>query len=135
VNETDVYWAIDTDTLRGGVGSIMTCPVSGCAGSPTTFASQQEGPYVIALDGSNVYWATFSPDAKTTTIEKCPISGCGAPTILSSALATYSTPFAVDDASVYWAPFSLHAEPGKDDSRRAGTVRDQRLCRHANTAR
>ena len=52
VDATGVYW---TD---GGGGNVMKVPLGG--GTPTTLASEQDGPWGIAVDSTSVYWANRS---------------------------------------------------------------------------
>ncbi len=95
----NVYWT------NGGVGSthagtVMTCPVSGCA-QPTTLASGQSVPWWLAIDANSVYWANTNVDG---SISKCPLSGCGAgPAVLESGVPTYLVNgLAIDSTYVYW---------------------------------
>ena len=102
VDETNVYW-VETGDATDANGSVKACPVSGCGGGPTVYASLQDAPGGIAVDGQNVYWGTGGGTG-TAAIWSCAIGGCGGkPTKLVDA----DTPFgiAVDSTYVYWAEF------------------------------
>jgi hypothetical protein len=97
VDESNVYWAENGDT--DGDGAIKSCPVTGCEGAPTLYASLQASPVGIAVDANNVYWATAD------AIEVCAIGGCGGqPTKLASAQSGIG--IAVDATYVYWVEFA-----------------------------
>ena len=59
---TSVYWV----TSYGG--TVMKCPVEGCAGNPTHLASEQAYPVSIAVDGKSLYWT----NNRSGTVMKLP---------------------------------------------------------------
>jgi hypothetical protein len=96
VDATNVYWI--------AVDQILTCPISGCTGSPGVFWSGSGTPYDVAADASGVYFTL--PNA--SQLLSCPASGCGsAPTVLwpvaESGLLAVPQAIALDATSVYFA--------------------------------
>ncbi len=101
-----VYWAEVGDSLGAGNGSVRMCPVTGCSGKPTVYASNQMNPKSVAVDGVNVYWSTTHPadagvDAALGGIWSCPLGGaCPMPTLIAHAVRPYSV--TSDGTNVYW---------------------------------
>jgi hypothetical protein len=100
----DVYW-INGGTLTGGKavqyvdGGVMTCPVEGCDGGPTTLASGLSYPSGLAVNGTTAYWA------QGNSIFACSITGCGGtPTTIASLPASHAIveAIAVDATDVYF---------------------------------
>jgi hypothetical protein len=79
--------------------AIMSCPTSGCAGSPTVFASNQPGAFALTHDAHNLYWVLEEKEGKVLS---CPLSNCKTPIVLADMQAV-PTAIAVDDTAVYWA--------------------------------
>ncbi len=65
VDGTNVYWTVQA-TAPGEPGDLLACAVGGCNGQPTTLASGQAAPGVIAVDGTSVYWGTAHAIVKLT---------------------------------------------------------------------
>jgi hypothetical protein len=82
-------------------GNVMTCPIGGCTGGPTTLVS---GPIAgaltsIALDADNVYWTVIN--GGPGEILACPKTGCAAPTVLVPGRVGLG-PIATDGVAVYF---------------------------------
>ncbi len=57
--DTDhVYW---TNYIENG--QVMSCPKSGCNGSPTTISSGEASPYAIVVTPDTLYWTTLDNSA------------------------------------------------------------------------
>jgi hypothetical protein len=59
-----VYW------VNPSLGTVVSCPATGCSGSPFEIARDLDRPHSIATDAYAVYFAT------ATEILKCGLSGC-----------------------------------------------------------
>jgi uncharacterized protein (AIM24 family) len=68
-----VYWVDGSN--------VVTCPVGGCGGSPTTLAT--ESNFGLAVDGQTLYWMAYS--GGTSTLMSTPLGG-GAGTPLATML-------------------------------------------------
>ncbi len=92
VNSGYVYWSL-ADPSQGVVARSSTT-------SPTemTLATTQLGPFAIASDGVNVYWANL-PNAAAAQIVECAVDG-GMPKVVAHGL--HSNAIVVDDVAVYW---------------------------------
>lgn len=88
VDATRVY------TASGPLGStIVACPKTGCAGSPTVIASGSDTALNLAQDAANVYWTAHGRVLKAS-------KGGGAAVTLASG--SYPWGIAVDGKNVYW---------------------------------
>jgi hypothetical protein len=109
----NVYWVEPGDDPGSGNGSIKSCSVDGCQGSPDVWQTNLMNPCGIAFDSFNVYWATTTDGASVTGgIWSCPIAGHADGCMKGpSQLAHATAPFgiAVDDSYVYWADSNLYA--------------------------
>ncbi len=82
-------------------GSIDTCPIMGCAGTPNVIVSGEYKPGLLAVDGTSVYWLANDPVAYQ--VRSCPLSGCpGGPRMLAMSANQFAS-IAVDATAVYWA--------------------------------
>jgi hypothetical protein len=91
VTATDIYWGNE------GSGTVVKCPLSGCAGGTTPVFSGG-APFFVRVDATNVYWNNgFS------TLQSCPLAGCpaGGPTLYGGA-ATKVGGFTIDANFIYW---------------------------------
>jgi hypothetical protein len=96
VNATHLYWTQPGATPT--TGTVMAIPLDG--GSPTTLASDQDGPGAIALDATNVYWVTYNGG----TVMALPLAG-GTPITLASGQSGPGG-LALDATTVYWANYA-----------------------------
>ena len=97
----DLYWAPSTETA--GTTAIMTCPLSGCAGTPRVVVDQLADIDVLAADAINVYWIEHggSVPPPKGRILMCPVSGCASPVVVATD-QPYPTSIATDGVNVYW---------------------------------
>jgi hypothetical protein len=94
---TDAYWTNDHE------GTVKKCALGGCNNSATTIASGLTSPRSIAVDGTNVYWATQD---NAGAVMKCAKAGCNnAPATLASS-QNWTMSLLVDNANVYWANYT-----------------------------
>ncbi len=95
-----VYWAENYSS-----GTIRSCPIAGCAGEPTTLATEQPYPNGLAVDQAHAYWfTTADPNGNGPgQILECPLSGCGSsPTVLATDQPS-PTDLAIDSSFVFWS--------------------------------
>jgi hypothetical protein len=117
VDRDNVYFA---DGNPAHAGMILSCPKSGCVGTPSVLADGLSSPNSIATDGINVYWAetgdTYDngrPLTGTGSIRTCACSGCNnAPMTVASGL-NYPIGIAVDDEFLYWAEQGTGSADGR----------------------
>jgi len=99
-DDVNVYWSV---LNAQGVYALMSCPVSGCGGSPTTVwtgvnAGSVPGELVAAA--GRIYFQTDDG-----ALVDCPSSGCGgAPTPFAptTQTSTESASLAADSQNLYW---------------------------------
>lgn len=106
-DDTNVYWAVVADP---GLVEYVPKAGPGAGGTPRVIAAQQQSPYDVAVDATNVYWTSFGPDSSPgafayleSTVSTCPKTGCPAagPTVLARH-QHHAHHLAVDDVAVYW---------------------------------
>lgn len=97
VDDTNVYW---TNSL----GTIYTCPKSGCGAGPTTVASTSSYVTVIAVDTTNIYWTNNNPFG-AGVIYQCAKSGCGDTPIVLAEHINGARGLAIDSNNVYWVEY------------------------------
>jgi hypothetical protein len=90
---------VSTTLFWSSADAIMSCPASGCLGSPDVFANNQVNAFALASDPSNLYWTTLAGN-----VLSCPLSGCTTPTVLAASQGQ-PTAIAVDNTAVYWADY------------------------------
>ena len=77
-----------------------TCVGGAC--QPSVLASNQQGPYDIAIDGTNAYWV----DVAGGTVNACALTGCNdTPTTLAGA-QNGPTGITVNAGTVYWVNYA-----------------------------
>jgi hypothetical protein len=108
LDAANVYWTTlgtETDAATDWTnGAVLTCPIGGCNGPPTTLASGLVNVLRIAVDAENVYFTTQGTSPKQTdgAVWKCAIGGCnGQPTTLASG-QTSAFDLVVAGGDVYW---------------------------------
>jgi hypothetical protein len=94
VNATTVFWA---NYNFQNPSAVVACAIGGCGDAPTVVADNQT-PYDVAVDATNVYWTNFNDNS----VYVCAIDGCAdTPTLITNAMDAWS--IAVDGAAVYWS--------------------------------
>jgi hypothetical protein len=100
VDANFIYWT----NRQTSTGNIMKAPLDDSSG-PIEFARDQDEPYNIAVDQTNVYWTLIHG----RKIMKQRVDGSGPPVVLASdqgdepGLAPFG--LAVDATHVYWTTF------------------------------
>jgi hypothetical protein len=64
VDSTNVYWTDNGDVGQAN-GSVLTCPLAGCAGAPKVLAAGELNPFGIAVDSTRIYWVNEQGEAKS----------------------------------------------------------------------
>ena len=94
-DEARVYWATNT-------GRLMSCPLSGCVGPPTTLVmTNATFDNYMVLDSANVYASS------SKGILKCAKAGCATP-ITITPITSGSGPLATDGINVYWTDVNVY---------------------------
>jgi hypothetical protein len=98
--------AVDATTAYFGQltnpGVVSSCLLAGCGGTPTSLVSAQVYPSGVAVDDTNVYFASYGSGKADGSITLCAKGGCGdMPTTLASAQFAVSG-LALDATTVYW---------------------------------
>jgi hypothetical protein len=115
VDAINVYWIVDNRPPPGiftpGDGAVMRVSLAGGAAATlativsggTAFAGDL-GPTGMAIDGTNVYYATYHNDTtgvRIGTLWEMPLGG-GTPVAIGRSTAGRTAAVALDAASVYW---------------------------------
>jgi hypothetical protein len=92
------YWPVQDATFTHG--RILTCALSGCAGTPSVLASGMPPTQAVAVTATNLYWSELD-SGDTGSIKTCPLGSCGSPTTL---VATQDRPFelAIDGTTLWF---------------------------------
>jgi hypothetical protein len=108
VDDTFAYW---TESVTAG--AIMKVRLAGDAGA-TVIAQDQDNPYGVALDTSNIYWTNYVGGQ----VMKMPLDGSGPPVVLASGQVQ---PFGieVDGTSVYWSNYRIGVNDAVGEVRKA----------------
>ena len=99
-----VYWTCAVPCGSDGGpcgGAVMSVPLGG--GTPVTLVSNQDTPWAIAVNATNLFWTNNAPgtdEGFNGTVMTVPLAG-GTPITLASA-QTGPSSIALDDTSVYW---------------------------------
>jgi hypothetical protein len=89
-------------TNRLSDGAVLSCPVAGCDGGPSTVAGQLPGlPQAIAVDDASVYFTVFGNKDDVFT---CAKTGCTNPALIYDGTGNEAelTAVSVDSVNVYW---------------------------------
>jgi hypothetical protein len=100
VRGDSIYW-----TEPVALGSVKTCPKTGCLDEPKRLMTDLNRPQRIAADDQYVYvMEPCNPRASAVRdrILRCDISGCDAPTVLVENVGAMSDLF-LDDQNLYFA--------------------------------
>jgi hypothetical protein len=110
-----VYWtnydgaASTGSNSTGSGGAIMSVPAAG--GTPTTVVANQDFPWAIAVDGTNVYWTNYDNDGavgggttNSGAVLQAPIGGGTVVTLQTGLEDPYG--IAVDSTSVYFTTYA-----------------------------
>ena len=93
VAATGAYWSTQTSLVR--------CPATGCAGSPTVI-DPANGGGLVAVDASDVYWiSTAYTGSSPATLYRCPLAGCGGSGTPVAAVVD-ATALTVAGGTLYW---------------------------------
>jgi hypothetical protein len=103
-DSNNVYWTEYGD-YGSQNGSVKSCPISGCGAGPLVYAPALLNPGGIAVDATNIYYATSSYSSITGGIWTCPITGCTPSTQKKLAAADSPQGLAVDSQYVYWVDY------------------------------
>jgi hypothetical protein len=111
----NIYWVENV-----ALGQLMSCPKSGCAGTPTTLMTGLNKPTAMAFDESSLYVleppVSTEPQSatppsvvpitvtQTGRILKCPLTGCDNPQVIyTSTTEAKMENLVVDDRFVYFS--------------------------------
>src|SRR6185369_18101421 len=102
LSATAVYWADEA------MGTISTCPKTGCGATAPTIVVSTPAPRGIALRGTTLYWSSpgQTDGATGPAIKKCTLGACAANQIVDLGFTSAGGPFgtvgvAADDQRVY----------------------------------
>jgi hypothetical protein len=92
-------------------GVVVSCPVTGCAGSPATVGTDTTQLFPansLAIGPSAVVWIDYAGNVDT-----CPLSGCtGAPSVIATGVG-FQSGLVVDATSAYWVSLGDRMGGGK----------------------
>jgi hypothetical protein len=105
IDAANVYWVnfgtgSCINSIAGAGSSLMTCPIAGCSGSPTTLVPNRPYHGGLASDGAFVYFSQYQ--AGIGGIYKCAVTGCGGAPTLVTATSYETYGLAIDTTSVYF---------------------------------
>jgi len=99
LDATNVYWIEFTDSW-----AVMTCPLAGCAGAPTTITTVPSGndsPAEIVVGDEAVYWSNLGlGDLSDGPVLGCAKTGCSSPPVV---IDWPTLVIAAHGSSLYWA--------------------------------
>ena len=91
VSEGTVYWSTQLSAP-----SIVSCPITGCPGSPASYASTSKTAGFVLADSNTVFWAW----TLGTPIDACSLPTCAKPDTLVTTTRVSSMTLATQ--AVYW---------------------------------
>jgi len=97
VDESRVVW---TEFAPGRPGRILSCPKSGCIGSPAVLV-QQGAPEIVVLGGGTMFWVDGQGEKGDRRILRCDGDCAQPPTVIASGLSNPEN-LAIDERHVYW---------------------------------
>ena len=111
VDDTNVYFTtntgeiVDPNTVATD-NSIVSCPLSGCAGAPTTIVSGLTEVSSIALDTCGMYWTTTQSveDWRYGGVFMCERPSCATTTTIATG-QYYPRQLAVESRNLFWVNY------------------------------
>jgi hypothetical protein len=102
-DETSLYWQTSPSDLTARDGTVRSCPLAGCTGSPMTVASGLPRGMCLTLADGLLHWSVGNDSGDSSaSIVTCAAKGClNGPTLLATGKEPLG--IAVHAGTVYWA--------------------------------